>query len=190
MTKKSPKLFRYIHKLPGVAPEVREGALALEEMQAMVGGGYVEALPGGYMPSNATFDVYINEEGLLKNMTPNLTIGDIPIVGPVIILAHDGEGETRSLTAEEVAAGLAWLGEVAIAAGDTARIKTAAENAEAILERGPVIFPIRPDLCPKCGGPMPDYPGAISRRDNATEICSDCGAREAMEDAMAQGRLS
>ena len=41
--------------------------------------------------------------------------------------------------------------------------------------------------CPRCSGPIPNatdlggYPGALSRTDNATEICSDCGTREAME---------
>lgn len=40
--------------------------------------------------------------------------------------------------------------------------------------------------CPRCGGGIPnnehegEYIGAISRWDNKTEICSDCGLREAM----------
>ena len=42
--------------------------------------------------------------------------------------------------------------------------------------------------CPRCGGPIPNemfegvYPGAISRVDNFTEICSSCGVEEAMND--------
>jgi hypothetical protein len=42
--------------------------------------------------------------------------------------------------------------------------------------------------CPRCGGPVPNaefagqYCGALSRTDNKTEICSDCGTMEAMED--------
>jgi RNA polymerase subunit RPABC4/transcription elongation factor Spt4 len=42
--------------------------------------------------------------------------------------------------------------------------------------------------CPTCDGYIPDnenigkYSGALSRRDNKTEICSACGTREAMED--------
>jgi len=42
--------------------------------------------------------------------------------------------------------------------------------------------------CPLCHGPIPNamdegkYCGALSRRDNKTEICSDCGVREAIED--------
>lgn len=38
------------------------------------------------------------------------------------------------------------------------------------------------EKCPKCGGPLGDRP-ALSRRDNKTDICSDCGFKEAMEDA-------
>jgi hypothetical protein len=33
--------------------------------------------------------------------------------------------------------------------------------------------------CPGCEGPMPHYPGALSRRDNLTEVCPECGSREA-----------
>jgi hypothetical protein len=42
--------------------------------------------------------------------------------------------------------------------------------------------------CPRCGEPIPnrehagEYAGAISRRDNTTEICSECGNIEAIED--------
>jgi hypothetical protein len=41
-------------------------------------------------------------------------------------------------------------------------------------------------VCPRCQGYIPSnltpgrYPGAISRVDNKTEICSDCGREEAM----------
>lgn len=36
--------------------------------------------------------------------------------------------------------------------------------------------------CPKCGGLLGERP-SLSRRDNKTDICSDCGFKEAMEDA-------
>ena len=36
-------------------------------------------------------------------------------------------------------------------------------------------------LCPKCNTRYLGYP-AISRRDNKTEICSDCGTLEALDD--------
>jgi ribosomal protein S27AE len=41
-------------------------------------------------------------------------------------------------------------------------------------------------MCPRCEGYIPSnltpgrYPGAISRVDNKTEVCSDCGREEAM----------
>lgn len=43
-------------------------------------------------------------------------------------------------------------------------------------------------ICPSCGGYIPNntypgqYPGALSRRDNLTEICSECGTLEALAD--------
>ena len=49
---------------------------------------------------------------------------------------------------------------------------------EKIIERTP--------QCPLCGGPMPNekfpsaHPGALSRADNKTEICSNCGQIEAI----------
>jgi predicted RNA-binding Zn-ribbon protein involved in translation (DUF1610 family) len=38
--------------------------------------------------------------------------------------------------------------------------------------------------CPVCDGPMHEelVMNALSRRDNATYICSDCGLQEAMSD--------
>ena len=40
--------------------------------------------------------------------------------------------------------------------------------------------------CPRCGGAIPNdaepgaYPGALSRVDNLTYVCSDCGGLEAL----------
>ena len=36
-------------------------------------------------------------------------------------------------------------------------------------------------VCPRCGKMYTDYP-ALSRRDNKTEICPECGRDEALED--------
>ena len=35
--------------------------------------------------------------------------------------------------------------------------------------------------CPKCGKPMQKPFVALSRDDNKTLVCSDCGTREALE---------
>lgn len=40
-------------------------------------------------------------------------------------------------------------------------------------------------ICPRCGKTITGHP-AISRTDNHTEICSDCGIAEALEAFMAQ----
>lgn len=46
--------------------------------------------------------------------------------------------------------------------------------------------------CPTCDGYIPDnenigkYSGALSRRDNKTEICSACGTREAIQDLISK----
>ena len=48
-------------------------------------------------------------------------------------------------------------------------------------------------ICPRCTHLIPNddipgaYPGAISRVDNKTEICSDCGTDEAMENFFGDG---
>ena len=36
-------------------------------------------------------------------------------------------------------------------------------------------------ICPVCGKSYSDYP-ALSRRDNKTEICPECGMQEALDD--------
>lgn len=47
--------------------------------------------------------------------------------------------------------------------------------------------------CPRCLGGIPnnlqrgEYVGALSRTDNKTEICSECGQLEAMEDFFGDG---
>lgn len=48
---------------------------------------------------------------------------------------------------------------------------------------------IVPHVCPRCVSnwiPCNEspgaYPGALSRADNKTEICSECGQREALQD--------
>jgi len=53
---------------------------------------------------------------------------------------------------------------------------------------------LAPDhICPRCGGDVPNtaykgqYSGALSRTDNHTEVCSDCGTYEALEYAFGRG---
>ena len=41
--------------------------------------------------------------------------------------------------------------------------------------------PYNKEKCPRCKRTYRGFP-ALSRRDNETDICSDCGTAEAMED--------
>ena len=41
------------------------------------------------------------------------------------------------------------------------------------------------DACPRCNSAITEFP-ALSRRDNKTDICSDCGLAEGLEDACGQ----
>lgn len=58
---------------------------------------------------------------------------------------------------------------------------------------------IEAPTCPRCGGFIPSnerpgqYPGALSRADNETEVCSACGQEEALHDyfsSLARGKES
>lgn len=50
-------------------------------------------------------------------------------------------------------------------------------------------------ICPVCSGYIPNnktpgaYMGAISRRDNKTEICSPCGTMEALADFYSEKKV-
>lgn len=52
-----------------------------------------------------------------------------------------------------------------------------------------------PKVCPRCGGWIPNnlqpaaYVGALSRTDNKTEICSECGTLEAIEQNFSEDGL-
>ena len=47
---------------------------------------------------------------------------------------------------------------------------------------------IKPWICPKCHQETNDFP-ALSRVDNKTEICSQCGITEALEQAVKHGLI-
>lgn len=63
------------------------------------------------------------------------------------------------------------------------------------LSEGSVMRRAANHVCPRCGGDVPSiehkgqYPGALSRTDNLTEICSSCGNAEGFEQ-FGGGRLT
>lgn len=76
---------------------------SLENMQTFVG-GYVEAIR-----VNDSITLWVNEEGKLQDLTPNFyltnSIGNpIDLIkGNALIAGTDSEGETVSLTVEQIA---------------------------------------------------------------------------------------
>ena len=70
----------------------------LSSMQELVG-GYIESVRIGDV------DMWVNEEGLLLKLPPNLIASAIarrPICGPAFLARSDGEGETVDVTDSDV----------------------------------------------------------------------------------------
>ena len=94
---------RVIRLLPGQPPELADIPKGLEALQKEVG-GYIDVL--GLKPG---VDAIVNDEGLLDGLPFNRMLPSsygkrmVPLVGPIIIAAHDDEGETVSLTTAQVA---------------------------------------------------------------------------------------
>lgn len=60
----------------------------------------------------------------------------------------------------------------------------------------PPVSPAAVKNCPRCGHYIPNdenpgqYPGALSRTDNKTEVCSPCGEAEALEEYLGPRLMS
>ena len=52
---------------------------------------------------------------------------------------------------------------------------------------GGTILKVEARVCPICGGAYTEPP-ALSRKDNKTEICSDCGMKEALDEFYGESR--
>ena len=79
---------------PGAFEAKPEGMGTLEFLQAKVG-GYVD------MVGHQGLDFWVNDEGLLMEMQPNIWLHGQIIVGPIVVAASNGEGETVGLTEEQ-----------------------------------------------------------------------------------------
>jgi hypothetical protein len=105
---------KYIVKQPNEAPQVLEAEkISLKIMQEAVGGLITTAFANKL--SEAGIDMFANDEGLLIGLEPNLgfEVYGHPtlIVGGVILVAADEEGETIGLTDEQIKVGLEFLKE-------------------------------------------------------------------------------
>lgn len=84
---------------PGKPPAVREIAQDYRAMQAVVG-GLIEHVHMGL--GGPEVGLYMNEEGRLLGMPWNRTTDLFPIAGTFLVVDHDDEGHTRSLTDEQI----------------------------------------------------------------------------------------
>lgn len=86
--------YRVVVKQPGQPAEIVmvDWADNLSYLQSVVG-GYIELV---YL--SPELDMYINEEGKLLELEPNLSFPGDTIVGPVVVCSHDDEGDTIGLT--------------------------------------------------------------------------------------------
>lgn len=90
-----------IRMVVGQAPVEVEIDSGLQSLQSEVG-GYISLVS-----LDAKTDAYVNDEGLLERLPFNCVLpseyGGVPVVGNVIIVSHDDEGETTSLSKAQVA---------------------------------------------------------------------------------------
>lgn len=95
---------------PGQPAEARVVEDSLDTYQGLVGGGYIEILPGAFLGS---FDVVINDSGLLEELPPNRMIAmhlsrteaaAYAVVGTLFVTKADGDGGWVSLTEQEARA--------------------------------------------------------------------------------------
>lgn len=89
--------FNAIVKHPGEnARSVTLEGDTLAELQRCVGG----LIEGVYIPDfdEQGISCYANEEGLIFGLEPNVRLAGQPIVGPIVFVGHNEEGETVSLT--------------------------------------------------------------------------------------------
>lgn len=87
----------------------------LASLQAAVG-GYIELVS-----LDSKTDAYVNGEGLLEGLPFNCVLPTtynpqgVPVVGSVIVVSHDGEGDTVGLTEQQISE---WMPRLAAASRD------------------------------------------------------------------------
>jgi predicted RNA-binding Zn-ribbon protein involved in translation (DUF1610 family) len=85
------------------------------------------------------------------------------------LLTHIGEAADKALEIEEDVDGLEKISSAIIHAYERLASRINAMEEE------------QKETCPDCGGPADDS-CTLSRKDNKTEICNDCGMAEAFEE--------
>lgn len=95
---------RVIIKEPGSPPRIDHIDSNLESLQAVLHGGYLEALPCWGPIESAGIHAYGDEEAKLKGLERNFTLSSVDYAaGNVLFANDDGEGAEASLTESQVA---------------------------------------------------------------------------------------
>jgi len=103
--------FRMIVKWPCVPMhDFTNDDASLELLQIIVGGD-VELIRIPEL-NIALIDVFVNMDGRDKGLDPNLQVGEMLLVGPVIFLGSGESGESISLTQAQVELIDSWLNNV------------------------------------------------------------------------------
>ncbi len=94
---------RVVHKKPGEPAAIIQTSDSVEALQALVG-GWLELLRRE-LPDGTEIDIWCNEEGLIRELPPNILLADEGCVihGPIFIARARGE-ETIGLTELEAEA--------------------------------------------------------------------------------------
>lgn len=102
---------RTVYKQVGGEPRVRSIPDTLEALQELVG-GYIEVVR---CFGDDQLLLIVNEEGMINNLDAHLITADYGvIVGDVVVVADDGEGDFRGLADDEIAYAMKKLEEMEI----------------------------------------------------------------------------
>ena len=122
--------------------------------------------------------VICDDDGIANNRAPNRTINGELMPGPFYILTTTSSGELTGLSDAQAEHYLELFSIPESFPAGRWSIKTTVEDLPhtSVIHIKSSWIPV----CPRCGNEYSDPP-ALSRADNATLICPDCGMREALE---------
>ena len=103
-----PRMIKVIVKQPNGDPEIKEVPNAYEEMAEFCHG----FIGMGEMPFNRRINYIVNDSSLVNGMEPNIVLPEYEnlIAGPVIFAGNDDEGNTISLTDEQIEKVMKYIG--------------------------------------------------------------------------------
>lgn len=143
-----------------------------------------EAIPN---PGTSDPETIVSESGVNSGV-----IQDGPVEAPAVSEVSD-VSEVVSVPLSDLLAVLD-AAEPLFQTGGSVQVTKSAQALEALNRLRGALDPTHPSdptptehSCPRCGGRVPNnetpgaYPGALSRTDNITEVCSQCGTDEAMQ---------